>query len=200
MIQHGRTATDVTGVAKLAGMSVQTWRRNRHAEFVKAVEPLACSKKPLLYDVEQAQAFIDGQPIPALPDKPAEHPADLLTDAEVAEVAGIKPSTVRDEAADGRMDRGTEVAGRRFWTRAEAEARRDRPAEARQYRGRTPGSKNKAPRERPTDERAAEVAAELAAAEAGARGPVTAAELAERYGVSIRTAERAIIRAQELSE
>ncbi|MGW2255086.1 hypothetical protein ACWCXH_33615 [Kitasatospora sp. NPDC001660] len=200
MIQHGRTATDVSGVAQLAGMSVQKWRRTRHAEFAEAVNPLACSKKPLLYDVEQAQAFINGQPIPKLPASPAEHPADLLTDAEVAEVAGIKPSTVRDEATDGRMDKGTEVAGRRFWTRAAAEARRDRPAEERRYRGRTPGSKNKAPRERPSDERAAEVAAELAAAERGEREPVTTKELAERYGVSERTAERAMVRARELSQ
>ena len=199
MIQQGRDVTDVAGVAQLAGTSLATWRRNRHADFVKVVRPLPFSKKPVLYDVQQAAAYLAGKPVPALETDPEPQPGDLLTDAEVAEVAGISASTVRDEAADGRMHSGIEKAGRRFWTRAVAEARRDRPAEERRYRGRTPGSKNRTPRERPTDERAAEVAAELAAAERGDREPVTVAELAERYGVSERTAERTMVRARELA-
>ncbi|MER6365837.1 DNA-binding protein [Kitasatospora sp. NPDC001527] len=198
MIQHGRDAIDVSGVAQLAGVSVPTWNRNkeRRAAFAKAVKPLPGSQRPVLYDVAQARAFLAGEPVPELPVDPPEHPDDLLTDAEVAAVAGVSASTVRDEAADGRMDKGTEVAGRRFWTRAAAEARRDRKAA---HRGRIPGSKNKQPRRRPAEERAAEVAAELAAAVRGERDEVTAAEVAARYGISPRTAQDAITRAQELA-
>ncbi|MEU7095897.1 DNA-binding protein [Kitasatospora aureofaciens] len=198
MIQHGRDATDVSGVAKLAGVSVPTWNRDkvRRAAFAEAVKPLPGSQRPILYDVAQVRAFLAGEPVPELEKDPEPHPDDLLTDAEVAAVVGVSASTIRDEASDGRMDAGTERAGRRFWRRSVAEERRDRP---KAYRGRTPGSKNRQPRERPTDVRAAEVAAELAAAERGERPPVTVAELTDRYGVSHRTAERTLTRAQELN-
>jgi len=197
MIQHGRDAVDVAGVAQLAGMPLSTWRRKRHTEFAATVAALPGSKRPLLYDVAQVHAWLAGNPLPQLETNPAPHPDDLLTDAEVAKVVGVSPGTVRDEAADGRMHPGEELAGRRFWRRAVAEERRDRP---KAYRGRTPGAKNRQPRDRPTDERARQVAAELAAAERGARKRVTAAELAERYGVSVRTAERTMARALELAE
>ena len=193
--RNGRPATDAAGVAQLAGTSLRTWQRNRHAQFTAAVAPLPGSKQPLLYDLAQAVAFVRGQDIPALPEHCEEHPDDLLTDTEAGDIAGIKAPNVRSEAADGRMPSGVEQLGRRWWTRAQAEERRG----VVRYRGRIPGSVNRAPRERPADARAREVAADLAAAERGERPPVTTAEVAERFQLkTARTAERTIVRAREL--
>ncbi|MFP8908373.1 DNA-binding protein [Streptomyces atacamensis] len=194
MIPQGRPTLDLADVAKRAGVSLATWRRRHHAAFTAAVRPLPGSERPAIYDAAQVDAHLSGKPVPPLPTEP--HPDDLLTDHEAAAVAGVKASTIRADAAEDRMDRGVERHGRRWWTRAAAEARASREP---QYKGRTAGSRNKAPRTRP-DHRAAEVATELAAATAGDRGPVTAAEVAESYGVSTRTAERIMARARAIQE
>ncbi|MEU2744529.1 hypothetical protein OG762_52115 (plasmid) [Streptomyces sp. NBC_01136] len=210
-------------MAQLAGVSLATWRRRHHGAFVAAVHPLPGSQRPVIYDAAQVEAHLAGEQVPTLaalitaedavsgedqaaapvedeqPDEEDErgttlppHPSDLLTDQEAGAVAKVSASTIRADAAAGRMDAGMERHGRRWWTRAAAEARADRQP---QYKGRTVGSKDKAPRSRP-DHRVAEVATELAAAEAGRRAPVTAAELAELYEVSERTAERIMARAR----
>jgi len=194
--RHGRPATDAAGVAQLAGTSLRTWQRNRHSEFVQAVRPLEGSKQPLLYDLAQAAAFVRGEDVPELPEHSDEHPDDMLTDAEAGAAAGISASAVRGAAGDGRMPSGVELLGRRWWTRAEAQARRG----VVRHRGRIPGSVNRSPRERPADVRAREVAATLAAAERGEREPVTTAEVAERYELTARTAERTVARARELQD
>ncbi|MEU0671264.1 hypothetical protein ABZ508_35450 [Streptomyces lavendulocolor] len=116
-----------------------------------------------------------------------------MTDAEAAAVAGVNASTIRADAVNGVMDPGMERHGRRWWTRAAAEARAARP---KQYKGGTPGRKDKQPRSRRPDHRVTEVAAELAAADAGRRAPVTADELAGVYQVSTRTAERIMAKAR----
>ncbi|MDX2845909.1 hypothetical protein PV377_44535 [Streptomyces ipomoeae] len=203
-------------MAQLAGVSLATWRRRHHGAFVAAVHPLPGSQRPVIYDAAQVEAHLAGEQVPALAALIAAedaasgedsehqaaddergttlppHPSDLLTDQEAGAVAKVSASTIRADAAGGRMDAGIERHGRRWWTRAAVEARADRQP---QYKGRTVGSKDKAPRSRP-DYRVAEVAAELAATEAGRRAPVTAAELAERYEVSERTAERIMARAR----
>ncbi|MFE9484514.1 DNA-binding protein [Streptomyces spororaveus] len=148
--------------------------------------------RPLIYDAAQVDAHLAGEPLPALPADP--HPDDLLTDAEAGAIAGITASTVRADAVTGLIDRGTERHGRRWWTRSAAEARAGREA---QYKGRTAGAKDLAPRIARTDPRVREVAATIAAAEAGTAKSVTAAELAEQYGVSTRTAERLMAKAGE---
>ncbi|BDT39675.1 DNA-binding protein [Streptomyces yaizuensis] len=155
------------------------------------MKPLRGMLRPLLYDAAQVDAYLAGQPIPALPKGPS--PADLLTDTEAAAIIGVTASTVRADAATGRMDGGVERHGRRWWTRAAAEAEAARPDQ----RGRQLGAKDKAPRARRPDPRIPEVGAELEAADAGRRGPVTAAELAARYAVSTRTAERIMSKARE---
>ncbi|NWF30854.1 DNA-binding protein [Streptomyces sp. PKU-EA00015] len=190
MIPHGRPALDIHGVAERAGVSPTTWRRRHHAAFAAAVQPLPGSLRPTLYDAAQVDAFLSGKPLPALPAKP--HPDDLLTDTEASAVAGVGASTVRADAVNGLMPRGEERHGRRWWTRAAAEARAARP---KQYKGRTPGARDKAPRSRP-DHRVAEVVAELERAAAGRREPVTADEIAEFYEVSTRTAERIMAKAR----
>lgn len=190
MIPRGRPTLDLAGVAERAGVSLATWRRRHHSAFAAAVRPLPGSERPVIYDAAQVEAHLAGEPLPPLPTGP--HADDLLTDAEAADVAGVSASTIRADASTGRMDPGVELHGRRWWTRAAAEARSERQP---QYKGRTPGSRDKAPRARP-DHRVAEVASELEAAAAGRRVPVTTAEVAERYGVSERTAERITARAR----
>ncbi|MBW1603422.1 DNA-binding protein [Streptomyces sp. JJ66] len=191
MIPHGRPTLDLHGVADLAGVSLTTWRRRHHDAFTAAVPPLPGTLRPALYDAAQVEAFLDGKPLPSLPATP--HPDDLLTDAEAATVAGVSASTIRADAVSGLMPRGEERHGRRWWTRATAEARAARPT---QYRGRAPGARDKAPRRRRPDHRVAEVAAELERADIGRRGPVTAGELAALYEVSTRTAERIMAKAR----
>lgn len=190
MIPHGRPALTLHDVAARAGLSLSTWRRTRHAAFTAAVQPLPGSARPLLYDQEQTDAHLAGTPVPPLPQDP--HPADLLTDIEVGEVTGLSASTVRADAVTGLLDPGVELYGRRWWTRAAAETRAARPA---QYRGRTPGAKDRAPRRTAPDPRIPEIVAALAAADHG--GPVVTAQgLAARYDVSTRTAERLINKAR----
>ncbi|WP_053627373.1 hypothetical protein [Streptomyces sp. XY511] len=193
MIPRGRPALDIHEVAARAGVSVATWRRRHHAAFAAAVKPLPGSARPLLYDAAQVDAHLAGKPLPALP--AGQHPDDLLTDAETGTVAGISASTVRADAVTGLIDRGTERHGRRWWTRAAAEARAGRQT---QYKGRTTGARDLAPRKTQADPRVHEVAHLLAAVEAGTARPVTAAELAERYSVSTRTAERLIAKADKV--
>ncbi|MFD6918571.1 DNA-binding protein [Streptomyces virginiae] len=192
MIPRGRPTLDIHEVAARAGVSVATWRRRHHEAFAAAVMPLAGSARPLIYDAAQVEAHLASEPLPALPTDP--HPDDLLTDAEAGAVAGITASTVRADAVTGLMDPGQERHGRRWWTRAAADARAGREA---QYKGRTTGSKNRAPRIATTDKRVREIAAITAAAEVGTGQPVTAAELAERYEVSTETAERLMAKADE---
>ncbi|MFD8147383.1 DNA-binding protein [Streptomyces sp. NPDC059708] len=191
MIPHGRPALTLDDVAVRAGVSPSTWRRQHHAAFTAAVQPLPGSARPLLYDAAQTEAHLAGKPIPALPDAP--HHGDLLTDAEVAAITGLSASTVRADAANGLLDPGIEQHGRRWWTRAAAEARATRPT---QYKGRTPGAKNRAPRPNTPDTRVPEVAAALAAAEQGRQPAPTAQDIATRYGVSTRTAERLLAKAR----
>ncbi|MCY0961792.1 DNA-binding protein [Streptomyces sp. H27-H5] len=192
MIPRGRPTLDIHEVAARAGVSVATWRRRHHQAFAAAVQPLPGSVRPLIYDAAQVDAHLAGEPLPPLPSGP--HPGDLLTDSEAGAIAGVTASTVRADAVNGLMDRGTERHGRRWWTRAAAEARAGREA---QYKGRTAGAKDLAPRIARTDPRIREVAAIAEAAEAGQAQPVTAAQLAERYGVSTRTAERLMAKADE---
>lgn len=190
MIPHGRPALDIHGLAERAGVSLSTWRRRHQAAFKAAVQPLPGSLKPVLYDAAQVDAHLSGKPLPALPTQP--HPGDLLTDAEAGAIAGVTASTIRSDAVTGLISPGQELHGRRWWTRADAEARATRPT---QYKGRTPGARDKTPRTRP-DHRVVEVIAELDRAAAGHRVPVTTEELAELYGVSTRTAERVIAKAR----
>ncbi|MEU9237095.1 DNA-binding protein [Streptomyces subrutilus] len=193
MIPHGRPTLDLAGVAERAGVSLSTWRRQHHAAFAAAVQHLPGSARPLLYDAAQAEAHLAGRPLPALPTEP--HPEDLLTDAETGQVAGVAASTVRADAVNGLIEPGVERHGRRWWTRAQAEARASRPT---QYKGRTPGARNKQPAGPRPDPRVDAVALELAQAATGQGPAVTAAELADRYGTSTRTAERILTRARAL--
>ncbi|MFD9850514.1 DNA-binding protein [Streptomyces parvus] len=155
------------------------------------MSPLPGSKRPLLYDAAQVDAHLSGEPVPALPTEP--DPSDLLTDAEAGAIAGVTASTIRADATTGLIAPGRELYGRRWWTRAEADARAGRQT---QYKGRTPGATDKTPRSRRPSPKAAQIAAEVERAEAGHRGPIDADILAAQYGVSRRTVDRAIAKAK----
>ncbi|MEV2262779.1 DNA-binding protein [Streptomyces anulatus] len=191
MIPHGRPALDLDSVARRAGVSPATFDRNHRKAFRAAVKPLPGSKRPLLYDAAQVDAHLSGKSVPPLPTEP--DPSDLLTDAEVGAIAGVTASTIRYDATTGLIAAGRELHGRRWWTRAEAEARATRKP---QYKGRTPGARDKTPRSRRPDQRVDEIAAELHQAAAGHRGPVNAGVIAVQYGVSTRTAERLMAKAR----
>ncbi|MFL0028526.1 DNA-binding protein [Streptomyces sp. NBUL23] len=188
MIPHGRPALDLDSVAERAGVSPATFGRRHAAAFKAAVRPLPGSKRPLLYDAAQVDAHLAGEPLPALPTEP--DPSDLLTDAEAGAVAGVTASTIRSDATTGLIAPGRELYGRRWWTRAEADARAARQT---QFKGRTPGATDKTPRSRrPKGPTADDIAAEVERAGAGYRGQVDADAIAAQYGVSRRTVERAI--------
>ncbi|MFD8956326.1 DNA-binding protein [Streptomyces caelestis] len=192
MIPHGRPALDIDSVAQRAGVSRSTFERHRAAAFRAAVTPLPGSKRPLLYDAAQVDAHLSGKPVPALPTEP--DPSDLLTDAEAGAIAGVTASTIRSDAATGLIAPGRELYGRRWWTRAEADARATRKTE---FKGRTPGARDTTPRSRrPKGPTVDQVAAELHRAAAGDRGPVTAVGIAMQYDVSTRTAQRLIAKAR----
>ncbi|MEU9080724.1 DNA-binding protein [Kitasatospora sp. NPDC048538] len=189
MIPHGRPTYELEDVARAAGISEATWRRNRHREFTDKVKALPGSERPIIYDASQVDAYLAGEPIPPLPTEP--DPADLLTDKEAGKIAGLAPSTIRADASGGRLSEGVERHGRRWWSRATVEEYRDRPVE---YRGRTTGAKDRKSRIKP-DPRAATVAQQLGTQEADT---VTAATVAGQFTVSERTARRIITKAREL--
>ncbi|WP_190093505.1 HTH domain-containing protein [Streptomyces melanogenes] len=110
--------------------------------------------------------------------------------------APARASTIRDYATSGYLDKGVGLHGRRWWRRSAVQARQE-AGDQRHHpeltgAGRRVGDpRNRAPRPR-TDPRIEAVAAELAAG-----GPaVTSADLAERYGVSDRTAQRLLAAAR----
>ncbi|WP_426500620.1 hypothetical protein [Streptomyces sp. D54] len=155
MIPHGRPALDIDSVAQRAGVSPSTWGRHHAAAFKAAVKELPGSKRPILYDAVQVDAHLSGKPVPPLPAEP--DPSDLLTDAEAGAIAGVAASTIRADATTGLIAPGRELYGRRWWTRAEAEALATRKP---QFKGRTPGARDTEPRRLRLDHRVDEIAAE----------------------------------------
>ncbi|MGW2680905.1 helix-turn-helix transcriptional regulator [Streptomyces sp. NPDC001436] len=177
-------------IAAASGLPLHTWRRRHGADFrarVKVVDPRARLR---LYDAEQAAAHIAGKPIPAVPST-GHHPDDLLTDKEAGAILGIDPSTVRAYASTGYLPKGTERHGRTWWPRHTVNARRDAGDLRRQNPGQQPGNlRNRAPRPR-HDPRIAEIA------DLARRSPLTTSEIAQRYEVSDRTAQRLLAAARQ---
>ena len=195
MIRHGRPTITEAEIAHRVGTPIATWRR-RDAPAFRAAVPNLLAGRFFRYDEAQADAYLAGQPIPALPDDP--QPDDLLTDVEVGEILGIPNSSVRSLAGRGYLAKGERLDGARVWPRHQVE---DRQAHA---PGQGAGGGRPADQPRPTkphpyagDPRLQTAAAALAATEH--RGEATpasersiAAELAGRHGGSTRTWERII--------
>ncbi|MEV0990930.1 helix-turn-helix domain-containing protein [Streptomyces sp. NPDC049949] len=213
MIPRGRPALTEADIAAEKEVNLKTWQRNEGAHLRDRVPLVNEGGRLRLYDEEQIRAFLAGSPWPAESGRgsgkavtstdaegmwpPAvppgeEHPDDLLTDQEAAAVLETRASTVRDYGTAGYLP-VVQRHGRTWYRRADLEARLRAGDQRHQPHltgaGRPQGSKDKAPRRRP-DPRVAEIAAGIViAAEEGAQ-PATAAEIAARYGVGERTAQR----------
>ncbi|MEV5582668.1 hypothetical protein AB0L39_29415 [Streptomyces parvus] len=195
-------------IATATGLPLHTWRR-RHGTALRARVPVVNPGERLrLYDEEQAHAFMSGEHWPtgatvetdddeqwptAVPPG-TEHPEDLLTGKETANVLGIRDATVRAYATTGYLPAGVERHGRTWWPRRVAKARRDAGDENHRSPGRKPGDpRNRAPRPR-HDPRIAEIA------ELTTRAPLTTADVVRRYGVGERTAQRLLAAARARAE
>ncbi|MGW7592383.1 DNA-binding protein [Streptomyces sp. G9] len=195
-------------IATATGLPVHTWRRRHAAAFRTRVPVVNPGERLRLYDEEQAHAFMNGKHWPtgatteaaddtqwptAVPPG-TEHPDDLLTDKETANVLGIRDATVRAYATTGYLPAGTERHGRTWWPRYTAEARRDADDQHHRTPGRKPGDpRNRAPRPR-HDPRIAEIA------ELTTQAPLTTADVVQHYGVSERTAQRLLAAARTPAE
>lgn len=190
MIPRGRPVLNETDVARRAGVSLATWRRRDAAAFREHVPDLLPGSRFLLYDLAQTDAYLEGRPVPALPE--GEHPDDLLTADDVAQILGINTSTVRAYATQGHLSPGTTRYGARLWTRREVLERRDNAPGQGKGGGRRAGEPQ-GPRKThayENDPRLAVAAQALTTAPAGTPKSRIAAELADLHGHTPRTWER----------
>ncbi|MGW2864595.1 hypothetical protein [Streptomyces sp. NPDC001205] len=174
-------------IAERMGLTLHAWRMRHAVDFRARVKVMNPEERLKLYDEEQALAFIAGRPIPPRPESFAPQPGDLLNVRAASVVLGVSQKAVRAYGKTGGLDEGEERHGHRWWRRATVMAR----LEAKRHQSERTGVRRSV-----TAAREAEVAAELARAAAGRRPDVTEAELAERYGVSTRTAQRLLVTAR----
>lgn len=190
MIPQGRPTMTEDDIATATGLPLHTWRRRHGTDFRARVPAVNPGERMRLYDETQATAYINGRPLPALPDQ-APHPEDLLTDKETAALLGVDASTVRAYATTGYLPAGTERHGRTWWPRHVAEARLKAGDQRHHNPGRQPGDpRNRAPRPR-HDPRITEIV------QLNNRAPLTTTDIAHRYGVSERTAQRLLAAARQ---
>ncbi|WP_327258215.1 DNA-binding protein [Streptomyces sp. NBC_01244] len=193
MIPHGHPVMTEEDIAAARGLDLKKWRRQEGAAFRARVPVVNPGKRPRFYNAAQATAAIKGLPIPAAPAAGAPHPEDLLSDVEAGAVIGINDSTVRDYAASGYMHPGIELHGRRWWTRRMAEERRDAERQPGAGGGWQSGDPRNTGRPATPDPRIGELAHELNRTQQ----PPTTAEVAARYNVSKRTAQRLLVEARQ---
>ncbi|MFF9344922.1 helix-turn-helix domain-containing protein [Streptomyces sp. NPDC014773] len=189
MIPQGRPAVSESDVAQLAGVSLTTWRRQHADTFREHVPDLLPDSRNRLYDRAQVEAYLAGSPVPALPD--GEHPDDLLSVREVAEILGIHTGTIRSYSTNGHLSPGVTVHGSRLWPRREVLERRDN-APGRGAGGGRRAGEPQGPRKSHAyegDPRLGVAREALAAAGSTPKGRV-AAELAAHHGSTPRTWER----------
>ncbi|MFJ4343515.1 helix-turn-helix transcriptional regulator [Streptomyces sp. NPDC088915] len=190
MIPRSRPVINEADIAARAGVPFPTWRRRDAPAFREHVPSLLPDSRFLLYDLAQAEAYLAGKPIPALP--AGEHPDDLLTDKETATLLGISTATVRSYAAHGYLSPGTTRYGARLWPRHEVHDRRDNAPGRGKGGGRRAGEPQ-GPRKTHAyegDPRLAIAAQALATAPPGTPKSRIAAELADLHGHTPRTWER----------
>lgn len=189
VIPRSRPVLNETDIARRAGVSLTTWRRQHAAAFRERVPDLLPDTRHLLYDLAQTDAYLAGQPIPGLPAD--EHPDDLLTAKDVAAILGITTSTVRAYATQGHLSPGTTVYGARLWTRREVLDRRDNAPGRGKGGGRRVGEPQGPRKAHPYEGDARlDTAREALATASGTPKARIAAELAELHGGTPRTWER----------
>ncbi|MFB7429432.1 helix-turn-helix domain-containing protein [Streptomyces hydrogenans] len=189
MIPQGRPAVNESDIAQLAGVSLSTWRRHHGDDFRVHVPDLLPDSRNRLYDRAQAEAYLAGEPVPALPE--GEHLDDLLSAGEVAEVLGISAGTVRAYTTSGHFSPGVTVHGSRLWSRREVLERRDN-APGRGAGGGRRAGEPQGPRKAHAYEGdpRLDIARKALAAAGGAPKGRVAAELAALHGSTPRTWER----------
>ncbi|WP_234367567.1 MULTISPECIES: helix-turn-helix domain-containing protein [Streptomyces] len=194
MIPRNRPVINESDIAQQAGVPIATWRRRDAPALRQRVPALFPSSRVLVYDLAQAQAYIDGRPIPALPT--GEHPDDRLNDEEAAAVLGVAASTVRAYATQGYLPAGTTVYSLRLWARRDIEDRRNTPTRQGKGGGRPPGKESKLRKAHAYegDPRLRTATAALKTAEDTPRTRL-AATLADQHGGSTRTWERLLAQA-----
>ncbi|MFD3940989.1 helix-turn-helix domain-containing protein [Streptomyces sp. NPDC058611] len=189
MIPRNQPVINEADIARRLGVPLATWRRRDAPAFRSHVPSLLPESRYLIYSLAQADAYLAGKPIPALPD--GEHPDDLLTAEEAAGILGISPSTVRAYTVQGYLSAGTTVYGARLWPRHEVDARRDNAPGQGKGGGRRAGEPQ-GPRKQHAyegDPRLRTAADALTAAHGAPKGRI-AAELAAQHGGTPRTWER----------
>lgn len=161
-------------------------------------EDLFPHSRILIYDLEQARAYLAGSPIPALP--AGEHPDDLLNDEETAAVLGVTASTVRAYATQGYLPAGKTLYSVRVWPRRDIEERRKNPPGQGKGGGRPPGT-GTGPRKAHAYEGDPRLHIATAALRAAGDTPRhhIAASLAQQHGGSTRTWERLLTQADQTS-
>jgi hypothetical protein len=197
VIPRNRPTTTEAEIARGAGIPLATWRRNEAPTFRQRVPPLFPDSRFLVYDQAQADAYLAGKPIPALPR--GEHPEDRLNDKEAAAVLGVEPETVRSYATQGHLTRGEKVGGTRVWPRREIEDRRDNPPGQGHGGGRTPGPQPRRKDHPYQDDPRLQIATAALADADGTPPTRIAADLARQHGGSTRTWERLLSQAQEMT-
>ncbi|MGW9448566.1 helix-turn-helix domain-containing protein [Streptomyces sp. NPDC055632] len=200
MIPLGRPVLNETDVARRAGVPLPTWRRKHAAAFREHVPDLLPDSRYLLYDLAQADAHLEGRPIPPLPE--GEHPDDLLTADDLAQILGINTSTVRAYATQGHLSPGTTRYSARLWPRHEVHDSRDNAPGQGKGGGRRPGKPEGPRKTHPyeNDPRLTVAAQALATAPAGTPKSRIAAELADLHGHTPRTWERLLTTAAALHD
>jgi hypothetical protein len=190
VIPKGRPVINEAAVAQRVGTPLATWRRRDAGAFRERVPSLFPDSRYLIYDLAQADAYLAGRTIRALPTD--EHPDDLLNDKEAGAVLGITPSTVRAYAAQGYLSRGKNVYGARVWPRHEIEHRRDNPLGQGKGGGRRAGEPQGSRKAHAYEGDARLIIAREALVVAGPSTPKgrIAAELATQHGATVRTWER----------
>jgi hypothetical protein len=199
VIPRNRPVINEADVAHRLGVPLATWRRRDAPDFRSHVHSLLPDSRYLVYDLAQAEAYMVGEPVPALPT--GEHPDDLLTDKEVAAVLGISPGTVRAYATQGHFSAGTTVYGARLWPRREVYDRRDNPPGQGKGGGRRAGEPQGPRKTQPYEgDPRLRTAADALVTEAGIPKGRIAAELAAKHGNTPRTWERLLTTAAALQD
>ncbi|MFE3121870.1 helix-turn-helix domain-containing protein [Streptomyces hydrogenans] len=189
MIPRSRTVINEADIAALAGVPLATWRRRDAPAFRAHVPTLLPDSRFLLYDRAQTEAYLASKPIPDLPT--GEHPTDLLTAKETADILGITPSTVQAYATQGYLSPGTTLYGARLWTRQEVHHRRDNAPGRGKGGGRRPGQPQGPRKQHPyAGDPRLDIAHQALAAAGGTPKGRVAAELAALHGSTPRTWER----------
>lgn len=202
MIPAGVDPVNAAGVASILGISLGTLRNTKALKTPGFPKPLNPHRgRDHVWDRAEIEAYKAGQLLPA---RRGPSPDDLLDDFEAATVVGVSVDVFTDQAVRLSLAmHSIKAHDLRYWRRGDLTQRHEKaPGQP----GKPAGAKDLTPRRKrgtpvPVAEKADKNAASLIAYLAeldgtGSARPETTA-LAERYGVSPRTIQRWLARAEE---